>query len=162
VGAEGVQIVDTHVSIRGAVEKKASRYGGLDLPYIVAVNALAEFARETHAVEGLFGTEAIQVRCVEGEYDCRTVRNPDGAWHNASGPRNTRVSAVLSTEGVTPWSVSRRRARLILNPWARRPLGVMPAGIDRRWVENGRLLREEGRSLGELLGQTPDWPGPEQ
>jgi hypothetical protein len=162
VGAEGVQIVDTHVSIRGAVEKKASRYGDLGLPYIVAVNALAEFARETHAVEGLFGTEAIQVRCIDGEYDCRTVRNPDGAWHNANGPRNTRVSAVLSTEGVTPWSVSRRRARFILNPWARRPLEVMPMGIDRRWVENGRLRREQGRSLGELLGQPPEWPGPEE
>jgi hypothetical protein len=162
VGAEGVQIVDTHVSIRRAVEKKAGRYGDLGLPYIVAVNALGEFAREDHAIEGLFGTEAIQVRCVDGEYDCRTVRNPDGAWHNANGPRYTRVSAVLSTEGVTPWSVSRRRARLILNPWAGRPLGVMPVGIDRRWVENGRLLLGEGRSIGELLGHPPDWPGPEE
>jgi hypothetical protein len=162
VGHDGVQIVDTHVSIRGAVEKKASRYGDLGLPYIVAVNALGEFARETHAVEGLFGTEAIQVHCVDGEFDWQEVRNPDGAWHNAQGPRNTRVSAVLSTEGVTPWSVSRLRARFILNPWAGRPLGVMPLGIDRRWVANGRLLRQQGHSIGELLGQAPDWPGPEE
>lgn len=122
VAPEGVAIVQPHVAINSAVAGKAGRYGDLDLPYIIAVNALADFAERTSVVEALFGTEYIVMREVDGVWGGpEERRHPNGVWYGRQGPVNTRVSAVLSTQRLTPWSVGQRRARVTLNPWARLP-----------------------------------------
>jgi hypothetical protein len=51
--------VEPQEGIRGAIRKKATKYGELDLPYIIAVNALEEFVEQDAAVEALFGDECI-------------------------------------------------------------------------------------------------------
>ena len=43
--------VTVDADVRGALEKKASRYGALDQPYVVAVNALRMGAREDAAID---------------------------------------------------------------------------------------------------------------
>lgn len=155
----GVQFVEDHISIRNAVVKKANRYGALDLPFVVAVNAMGQFSSEDDADFALFGTEAVVFRRnADGGMDHRLQRNADGVWYGPHGPRKTGVSAVLSTEKLTPWSLGQRRARLFLNPWAARPLNP-PIGIDIRRVENNRLINVQGRSPREILGIAENWPG---
>jgi hypothetical protein len=109
-------------AIADAVSGKAARYGGLDLPYVVAVNALAEFAEEESAVDALFGTPGILFVETADGFEQRENRDFDGVWYAGSGPVNTRLSAVISTERLTPWTLGQRRARIIHNPWAARPL----------------------------------------
>jgi len=141
------------------VSRKAGRYGDLDLPYIIAVNALADFAERTSVVEALFGTEYIAVEEVDGVWrDPEVRRNLDGVWRGPQGPINTRVSAVVSTQRLTLWSVAQRRARVTLNPWARRPFAASPFTVDRSWVENDRLHSADGRPLAEVFGLPAGWP----
>jgi hypothetical protein len=108
--------VEPHKAIASAVMSKAGRYGRPGLPYIVAVNAMAGYAREVSAIDAMFGTPGVTLRQTAEGLKSKETRAFDGAWRNRAGPINTRVSAVLSTERLTAWSLGQRRARLILNP----------------------------------------------
>jgi hypothetical protein len=126
--------VQPSLAIRDAVNSKATRYGELDLPYVVAVNAMSEFAHEEDAVDALFGPLATIVRRTGGD-EHEFARLPDGVWNSErkgpGEPTNTRVSAVLSTERLTPWTGGQQRARLIMNPWAKNPLPPeLALGVD--------------------------------
>jgi hypothetical protein len=152
--------VESHVAIREAVRRKAGRYGALDLPYVVAVNCLCLHSDEETAVDALFGSDAVQVwQESDGATRCRNIRMPDGVWIGRGGPINTRVSAVISTEQLTSWSLRQRRARIFFNPSAVRPLLRAPIPIDERRVADDRLERTIGQSIGELLGLNDGWPG---
>jgi len=148
-------IVQPHLPIKAAVESKAGRYGQLDRPYVIAVCALETFANAGSAIDALFGTEAVVV-AENGAH--RSVRNCDGAWRGPKGPTHTRVSAVLSTERLTPWDVGQRQMRLIHNPWATRPLSSLPWGIEVREVVEDRLETIPGLTLAEIFGLSSDWP----
>jgi hypothetical protein len=142
--------------IRAAVEAKAGRYGQLDRPYIVAVSALDQFANADAAVDALFGTD--QEAVFESGHH-QAIRARDGVWMGAGGPVHTRVSAVLSTERLSPWDVGQRGMRLIHNPWAARPILDLPLGVEVRQVTVGRLTVTPGQSLAEIFQLPPGWPG---
>jgi hypothetical protein len=147
--------VNPHLAIKVSVEGKGGHYGDLDLPLVVAVNALDEFANVDSAIDALFGTDAVVVDANGG---MRNVRNPDGAWRGPGGPVYTRVSAVLSTERLSAWDLTQRSIRLILNPWAARPLADIPLRIAVHRVADGRLTVEPGETLAALLGLPAGWP----
>ena len=113
--------VEPHKAISSAVAFKAGRYGKPGLPYMIAVNAMDGHAREVNAIDGLFGTPIVTVRQTSEGPQSAETRAFDGAWFDRTGPINTRVSGVLSTERLTPWSLGQRHARLIFNPWAEDP-----------------------------------------
>ncbi len=148
-------IINPERAIQAAVEEKAGRYGALDRPYIIAVNALDTFASGDAAVDALFGTEVAVVTAERG-MQCR--RNPDGVWMRPGGPAYTRVSAVLSTERLSPWDVGQRRLRLIHNPWAARPILDLPLGVDMQRVVESHLQTDAGLSLAGILGLAAGWP----
>jgi hypothetical protein len=150
-GMADVSTVRPSEPIRTAVRKKSSRYGDLPRPYLVAVNALSQFARDDSVVEALLGSE----RIVSAGGQSWIERNDDGVW---TPGRNTRVSAVLCVERLSAWSLGQVRGRIILNPWARRPFVAFPPGLEKHWLENGAWQREEGRSVREILCLTENWP----
>jgi len=152
-------LITPNVPIKAAVESKAGRYGPLDKPYLIAVCAVEEFAHPDAFVDALFGTLAT---AVSPRGDHRWVRNADGAWHGPSGPVNTRVSAVLATERLSPWDVGQRRMRLIHNPWAARPLLDLPLGVDVQQVVDGRLRTLPGQSLADIFHLPAGWPGSDE
>ncbi len=145
--------------IRESVQKKSSRYGKLDAPYVVAINAMSEFQNEEDACDAMFGSPCAIVRTYEdGRVETVSGRNPDGVWCGKNGPRKKMLSAIFSTERLIPWSVGHRRARIIRNPWASRPLPDILLGIDERNPVGGRLVFKQGRSLSEMLGLPTGWP----
>jgi hypothetical protein len=146
--------VRPHEAIAAAIRGKAGRYGELELPYVVAVNALETFANDESVVDALFGTEAVVVRR-DGH---KWVRNPDGVWHGHGGPTYTRVSAVLSTERLSAWDIGQRSLTLIRNPWAARALPELPLGIEVKRVENETLVTAAGATLGDLFNLPEGWP----
>jgi hypothetical protein len=148
-------LIHPNLSIKAAVESKAGRYGQLDRPYIIAVMALDEFANADAAVDALFGTDRLIIP-EGGEH--RWARNRDGAWMGPGGPVHTRVSAVLSTERLSPWDVGQRSMRLIHNPWAARPILDLPLGVEVRRAVDERLTVAPGQSLAEIFQLPPGWP----
>jgi hypothetical protein len=147
--------VEPQVPIRNAIRGKATRYGDLNLPYVIAVNAMGDYAHEDHAIDALFGTPAVAVRRTDSGFEDRPVLVPDGVWRGRGGPTNTRISAVLSTEKLTPWSLGQKQARLICNPWAQRPLPDLGLGLD---LYTRDRERQPGRTLGAIFGLADDWP----
>lgn len=163
-GAIGVQNMEPYWGtpgdgIRESVEKKASRYGDLDLPYVVAVNAMSDYKYEEDAIDAMFGSPCVVVRHYDdGRTETSESRNDDGVWQGEKGPRKKGLSAILSTERLMPWSVGQRRARLIRNPWAIRPLPPIPLGVDELNPIEGRLSKTEGKSFAELFKLPANWP----
>lgn len=150
-------IVHPEVAIKSAVEGKAGRYGNVDLPLVIAVNALEEFAGIDDAIDALFGTTMVMVP-ENGEP--RPGRNPDGAWRGPAGPVYTRSSGVLFVERLSAWSVGQRSLHLIRNPWARNPLPDLPLDVEVRDVVEGRLVSRPGQSLAQIFGLPDGWPEP--
>lgn len=144
--------------VRGALQKKASRYGALDQPYVVAVNALAVFAREDAAIDALLGSPCMVVEQTADGFTHRESRNPDGIWCGPAGARRKGLSAVLSTEGVDPWNFAVRHGRLIRNPWATMPLQSFDLGVDDFHPEEGRYRIIAGRPMGEIFRLLSGWP----
>lgn len=156
----GVHLITTWEAIRDAILNKAGRYGELDLPYVIAVDVLAEHIDLIQVMEALFGHEQITVRWSDaGRSEPELGRAPNGAWTSPRGPRNTRVSAVLIGERVVPSSTATAPLCLYHNPWAastyrcaltRFPQAV-PVGDYMEWREGARSW--------EVLGLPADWPG---
>lgn len=110
--------------------------------------------------QALLGSEYFVVRWgLDGAKEAEERRKPDGAWFGPSGPRNTRVSAVLSTKGLSFWNLGEKRLTLWHHPRAARPLLGWPLDVDRYDPVGERMRRSAGRSIAELLDLPNGWPG---
>jgi hypothetical protein len=154
----GVHIIDSWSAIKNAVVKKAGRYGDLDLAYVVAVNAVCEHVDDIDVTQALFGQEQLVVSFTNQGKIKEETRAPNGAWISATGPRYTRVSAVLSLYGLFPWSVPRANVCLYHNPWAQRPYACSLTCLPQAVVEGNYIKRKVGDSLEATLGLPPTWP----
>lgn len=148
--------------IRQAVKYKAKRYGQMDKPFIVAVNSLIEHHNEEDAIDAAFGSPCVVVNVEDPDIEPRASRNPDGVWIGRNGPAKKQLSAILSFDRLTPWSVAQRRARLIINPWAEHPLPQINLPVDRiesqSQGKNFVLQKVEGDPLSSLFNLYEGWP----
>lgn len=163
IGAQdtGVHRVDYRTPIRDSINKKAGRYGDLDLPYVIAVNVL-EHIDEIDIEEALFGKEEFTVIFSQSSpmeiLGTRASRKPDGVWTSYGGPRNTRVSAILLAANISPWALSSENVRLYHNHRAQRPYSSVLTRLPQAVVEDNRIKKIAGESIGTILGLPPLWP----
>lgn len=152
--------VDHRTPLRDAIADKASAYGDLRAPYVVAVNAL-EMIDEIDVMEALFGKEQFTVYFSQNPSNdsvtTQPSRIPDGLWMSGSGPTNTRVSAVLIASRLRPWSIGESSIRLYHNPWAASPYRSALTRLPQAIPNEGRYNYSDGESLLEIFGL--DWPG---
>jgi hypothetical protein len=145
----GAGWVDLKTPIREAVRFKGQRYGDLPHPYVVAINVTAFHLKAVDEVDALFGSEAV---VINPRHEARLVRQTDGAWHNGREPRSARVSAAWLFNDLDFYRLASARQSLYLNPWASVPLGNPPAWLPQVRVEEGRLMRTEGMTPGQVWG----------
>lgn len=148
---------------RRALDTKATKYGELDLPYVIAVfdctNSLARFSTDFpgRVDEALFGSE--RVLCSGGGrlFD---ERARDGWFGYAGAPRHRSVSAVLVFPSADPWYLAEQRGQplLIKHPWAVRPFPDRILPTDELVIDDrgGRVV--PGRIISEILGLPDPWP----
>ena len=148
----GAETIDS-TSIKHAVFKKAGRYGDLKLPYVIAVDLL-KWLPENAGERALFGS--ITWNFTKDMTYVGQGRNPDGAWGGPRNPKNTRVSAVLLVRRLTPWSVSRSKIQLFLNPRAKRPCDSELNRFPRFDERTGSW--DHGASSMEIFELSLDWP----
>ena len=156
-----VHWVDDRTAIRDAVIGKAGSYGHLELPYVIAVNALADRVDRIDVMEALFGKEHFIFRAhAAGSVGPEFERAPDGAWTSPGGPPNAGVSAALIAVQLLPSSVSRSSICLYHNPWATRPYEGELNRLHRATaVDGSRMDWHEGMSLADIFELPADWPG---
>lgn len=151
----------SHIGIRDSIRDKATKYGELDLPYIVAINATDEFGvDESDICNALFGEEQITTIFLGNNLiDQESNRKPNGAWYGSGGPRNQRVSAALIADNLSSWSIAKVTPIIWHNPWANRPLTSDTLLLPQLFPgENNQLVKRKGKNGWELLGLDPNWP----
>jgi hypothetical protein len=160
MGSMEARMVDSRAALRDAVEKKASRYGELGRPYIIAVNAVTQHLDLIDVMEALFGKEAFIFRPgPDGQTsEPEMRRNPDGAWLGPRGPTNTRVTAVLVASSLVSWSVAAYSPSVYHNPWATSPCTEALMELPSYHPAGDRMELREGRSFRELVGLPEGWP----
>lgn len=145
-------------AVRSRVKKKAGRYGSLDLPYYVAVNATNDYVADEDFDDALFGTLAYVAAGTGTGYADRVTRLPDGVFMGGGGPTFTRVSGVLCFKRLEPWRVAQCQTRVVENPWAKHPLSLEPLGLPLSRVQADRLTTLGGRSLRDAFELAEGWP----
>ena len=155
----------THEDIRAAVEGKATKYGELNRPLVVAVNVLDDFCEDNDVWNVLFGEEGVVARLQpNGQIREDRDRAPNGAWRGPDGPRNRLVSAVSIAHQLSPSNLRTRSVTLIHNPWARNPLPLEAIPIPQTTISvpDGRIHRHDGRDHADIIGVPNPWPVPDQ
>jgi len=123
--------------VRAKIDGKATHYGDVDAPLVVALHDLTTFASHDVVQDALFG--------LESPY-----------WREGPRSRN-RVSAILAASDFGMSSPARKTPELWLNPYARHPLppGLMP------WPVVGAPHASPQMPLdpAALFDLPRDWPG---
>jgi len=151
-----------HLGVRNSIRSKATKYGDLDLPFIVAVNVIDPFCGKIDIANGLFGQEKVTFvkdadGLILGSYP---GRNPNGAWYGPAGPQNTRVSGALVAVGLFPWTIAKVTPVLWHNPWARTPLTPNIWSLPQLVPDHqeGQMESYGGVTAGEVLQLGRNWP----
>lgn len=155
------RLITSDTAMKTAISKKATKYGDLDLPFVVAVNVIDIFVHDEDIMNALFGEENFTVTfCPDGTLEHVPGRNKNGAWFGPQGPQNTRVSAVLALLNMNVWNMALQLPKLIHNPWGNCALSydlwLLPQLVP-NLMEN-RLESKEGLNASEVLGLPIPWP----
>ena len=144
-------------ALRSKINKKATRYGQLNCPYIIAANCLGNL--QTHKrdeLTALFGTENPSFH--HSEKHPILEGNPNGAWYGPKGPKNTRVSAVIFTR-VFPWNLPKATVTLYHNPWGQYEYVGPLTELPQVKLVDDKLETISGNSFGSIFSLSDDWPG---
>ena len=140
--------------IRKALHDKASRYGELRHPYVVALLLDWDMNGE-EAADALYGTSEAGV----GALRQMTVRRrKDGMWSGST----SKIAAVLIATHIWPWTVASQVPVL----W-QRPTGRLEIGEQTPW-RNGHLepdgvrchVDSPNRDMADFFGLWNGWPRP--
>lgn len=154
IRSDGINSVEPWKAMRGAITNKATRYGVPDKPLVLALNVMDRWSRLDDVHEALYGTTAFVSIGAEGYQ----TRLPDGVWSGPTGPRCTRLSAVLAIDRLDAWSLGQRQALFVENLWASRSAGFVDFNVDALRPDGGDLKKIPGGSLQQLFGLPTDWP----
>ncbi len=138
------------IPVRKALKKKARKYGNLDAPFVVAVNARDMFYNgKDHDLEVLFGKERLLYSRENPDLPSVPDREPNGLWSNDS-----RIDAVWRFQRIDSLNLSHNAsACLYLNPHKTNmklpdPLFRLPHA--KRY--NGKIKWFDGEDLARLIG----------
>lgn len=146
-------------ALRSSLERKANRYGDLDLPYVVAVNGLDYNGQRHDVLAALFGQELARFPLGPDAGEAYWDRDWNGLWIRPDRQwRGQRVSGVLICDNLSLWSASRRPAIYVGHPKPRNPLNHFPLAVTKLLPVGGNLLETEGNTVGHILGLSNDWP----
>jgi hypothetical protein len=162
-GTGSARVLTTVSRLRDALIAKADQTRGVDHPVIIALDALGLFVDKDDVYASLFGDDAIDFRTLsDGQTDTARIRKLTGLGTEGRLGGRAHVSAVLVSENLGPWNVARVDPVLWLNPWASYALdlGLPFEQIEIDLGEGKRIDRQAQARSYEVLGLTPDWPGP--
>jgi hypothetical protein len=150
----GVSSSTPGLSLKKALEIKASKYRNLPHPYFIAINARGFHDTEDDYLAATYGSDAVQISLgVDGEKvgEPRWVRLTNGLYNDGGRARKTNVSGVIFFNGVAPWNWSDRRCCLIHNAYSTSPLFKLSLGGDAYVPTGGTLNKIHGKNVGDLI-----------
>lgn len=139
-------------SIKTAIERKATKYGELDKPFIVCVNATSERGLDYYdMLNALFGSLQVSWSENPANRDERLTRARDGIFRKFK-----RVSGIFITK-VHSANLDVANHWLILHPFAKRELSFTLFTLTKVTVDSERIKIVDGKSIKEILGIPDNW-----
>jgi len=160
--SNGAHFLNTWEAVRDSLLAKGSRYGELDAPLVIAVNACVTHLDEIDVMEALFGQEQFIIQAGNPDVEPRFERVPNGFWNGPNGPQYTRVAAVIIGFDLRPWTFGVRNLRLYKNPWAQNLIKGAIHQLPITEAINGKMESHQGTHLKYLLNLPPCYPGVEE
>ncbi len=151
----------TDRKLRKGLKNKASKYGKMSVPYVVAAS-VGEICDDVGIQNALLGDEGFMFGGGPAGPQTGAVayRERNGFWWGPDGAQNTRVSAVFIVSELFPWSVSAQEPVVYHNPWAQNPLPIETLRFTQKVADpvSGKFMTREGISVSELFGLPKGWP----
>jgi hypothetical protein len=158
----GARWLSTWESIRDSLIGKGNRYGELDHPLIVAVNANVFHLDRIDIMQALFGQEQYIIDPKNIDKEPRMERAPNGLWYWQKGARYKRISGVLIGFDIKPWTYGVRKLDLYLNPWANRGLNGKICTLPVAEAKNDKMVWKDGQHPKNILRLPECYPGVQQ
>jgi hypothetical protein len=155
----GAQWLNTWEVLRDTLIFKGSRYGDLDAPLVIAVNADVLHLDEIDIMEALFGKERYLINLDEQDHEPEMQRASNGFWNGPKGPRYTRVAGVLIGFDVNPWTYGVRNLTLYQNPWAKMEVSGPISTLPRKVPLDGQMDSVAGCHAKDILQLPQGYPG---
>lgn len=149
--------------IRGALETKASHYGALAAPYMVAVvdcrDEIVSSARD-ELTEALLGDEVVEDQLSASEAVRTYLVRRGGFWFKGRKPVHANVSAVLLLPRAGLWHLREPEWAPFMarNPWAEHPLPTALLPLPGFAARDDKWTFLEGTSAADILGLPQEWP----
>jgi len=160
------EFIGTFEAIEKKMEKKAGKYGCMEIPFVLAVNVKKRWPMQNQFMNALFGEEGLRYyrnRKTGDGLGTHLVRTGGGVWMHEDGrPRNQKVSAAIFFENVHETNVPYAKGTLFHHPWAASPykseLTVFP-----QMIPNAKGAYDEisGQGLETLYGDFVEKEGPQ-
>lgn len=144
-------------SIKNSFSKKAKRYGKLDKPYIICINAIGSKFSGVYDVENaVWGTFGISWSNDPNNKDEKFIRQRDGIFMGAKGPIFKNVSGILITYTME-FNIPDSNYWLIKHPFSNKDFDFDIFHLSYQYLENGTINSVQGKSIGEILKIKSNW-----
>ena len=145
--------------VRDRLLEKSSRYGVLDAPLVVAVNAAVFHLDKIDVMQALFGEERYLIRPDDPHHEPEMQRARNGFWWGPKGPKNTDIPGVMIGANLNPWTYGAHTLICYQNPWTNRDMNGPIMTLSRRAPIGGQMDLVAGRHPKEILGLPSGYPG---
>ena len=141
-------------SIKSAFKKKAKKYGRLDKPFILCINALSEKqVDEIDVFNAFFGSEQFTLSNNPNDKAEKFSRAFDGLFLDKNGPKYTKVSGILVTKAYST-NLENSPHWFIEHPFAKFPITL---DLQKVVVKESKITTLAGRSIKEVLNIPEGW-----
>ena len=144
-------------AIKKAIENKATRYGNLNLPYLICINSTSRTWTDIEDVmNALFGSLQVTVSADPSNNKEKWSRAYDGIFLDTTGPKFTRVSGILITN-IYPSNLHVADHWLVKHPFASRDLSFDDIYLSRLEVIESKIESISGKKIKDILEVPHDW-----
>lgn len=144
-------------SLQDSINVKAKRYGKLDKPYLICINALSYKTSSGFDVENaIWGSLAFSWSTDPNNRNEKTIRQPDGIFYNKKGVRIQNVSGILVTR-VFPHNIPTANYWLFKHPFGDNSFDFNRLGLIHNFVENNIIIKNTGQDLDVILNIDKNW-----
>lgn len=157
----GAKWASSSNALKQSITKKASRYGKLGQPYLIAVNVHDFAIDQDGEMEALFGPLQVVLQIDHSTGEDRVVRTQfsgEGCFLRHGQPTNTRVSGVIIFRSLSALGAGNRSACLYHHPSAQFPVPFSYGEATFRIDDLGCPTRADGASMNHMLGLSEGWP----
>ena len=143
-------------AIKTSFSKKAKRYGVLDKPYLICINAPENLMYVEDVNNVLWGTPAWTWSSNPDNKDGKWERMKDGVFLGEGGPKYKNVCGLLVTK-VVPHNIPISPYWFTKHPFSDKPSDFSLFNFGYYFVDKNKIHKKEGKTTGEILNIKPDW-----